>query len=265
MAEFETNHTFAVCAYKESVYLEQCIQSLMKQTVKSKILIATSTPNETIQGVASKYDLPVYVNEGEKGIAGDWNFAMSCANTEYVTLAHQDDIYEPTYAEEVLKAAKKQKTPVIVFTEYFEIRKNERVFKNKLLRVKHLMNFPFRFFKKSRFVRRRILSVGCSICCPAVTYHIKNCKGLKFSTDFQNSCDWDAWERMSKYKGSFVYLKKPLMGHRIHQESTTTEMIQNSRRAQEELIMFKRFWPNWIAKRIAKIFAKSTNSNNLDD
>ncbi|MBQ9750832.1 MAG: glycosyltransferase family 2 protein [Clostridia bacterium] len=260
----EAQHTFVVCAYGESPYLRECVQSLLAQTVQSKILIATSTPNEWIQSIASEYALPVYVNEGEKGIAGDWNFAMSCADTEYVTLAHQDDIYEPTYAEEVLRAAQKAKKPIIAFTEYFEIRKSERVFKNKLLRVKHLMNFPFRIFKKSRFVRRRILSLGCSICCPAVTYHVKNCKELKFNTDFQNSCDWDAWERISKHKGSFVYLNKPLMGHRIHRESTTTEMIQNSRRAKEELIMFKRFWPNWIAKRIAKIFEKSTKSNDLD-
>lgn len=262
--KMEVNHTFVVCAYKESAYLKECVQSLVQQTVKSKILIATSTPNELIQSVASEYSLPIYVNEGEKGIAGDWNFAMSLADTEYVTLAHQDDVYEPTYAEEVLRAAQKAKKPIIAFTEYFEIRENERVFQNKLLRVKHLLNFPFRLFKKSKFVRRRILSLGCPICCPAVTYHIKNCNDLKFNTDFQNSCDWDAWERISKYKGSFVYLKRPLMGHRIHEESTTTEMIQNSRRAQEELIMFKRFWPSWIAKRIAKVFAKSTSSNDLD-
>ena len=38
-------HTFVVCAYGESPYLEKCIDSLEKQTVKSRILIATSTPN----------------------------------------------------------------------------------------------------------------------------------------------------------------------------------------------------------------------------
>ena len=37
--DINTNHTFAICAYKESPYLEECIQSLMNQTVKSDILI----------------------------------------------------------------------------------------------------------------------------------------------------------------------------------------------------------------------------------
>lgn len=258
-----TNHTFALCAYKKSEYLEECIKSLINQTKKSEILIATSTPNEFIYELAEKYSIPVYVNGGVAGIAGDWNFGYSQAKTEYVTIAHQDDIYEPDYAEKIVEKMEKSKKPIIGFTEYFEIRNGERVYKNKLLKVKRFLNFPFRIFKKSRFVRRRVLSLGCPICCPAVTYNVKNCNNLIFNTDFQNSCDWDAWERLSKEKGSFVYLKAPLMGHRIHRESTTTKMIENSRRSEEELIMFKRFWPNFIAKRLAKIFAKSTASNDV--
>lgn len=259
----KANHTFAVCAYKESGYLEECIRSLLAQSIKSEIVIATSTPNEHINSIAEKYGLPIFVNTGVAGIAGDWNFAYSLAKTEYVTLAHQDDIYEPAYTEKILKKAEASKNPIIVFSEYFEIRNGEKVYKNKLLKIKKLMNFPFRLFKKSRFMRRRVLSFGCSICCPAVTYNVENCRNLKFNTDFQNSCDWDAWERLSKYNGSFVYLKEALMGHRIHEGSTTTEMIENSRRSQEELIMFKRFWPGFIARSLAKTFANSTKSNSL--
>ena len=46
------DHTFAICAYKESPYLEECIKSLKNQTIKSNILIATSTPNDYIKGIA---------------------------------------------------------------------------------------------------------------------------------------------------------------------------------------------------------------------
>ena len=38
-------HTFAICAYKESKYLEECIRSLKKQTVETNIILVTSTPN----------------------------------------------------------------------------------------------------------------------------------------------------------------------------------------------------------------------------
>ena len=86
------NHTFAICAYKESEYLEECICSLLAQTVKTNIIIATSTPNAYISGLAQKYEIPLYINEGESGITQDWNFALSKVTTKYATIAHQDDL-----------------------------------------------------------------------------------------------------------------------------------------------------------------------------
>lgn len=55
-------HTFVVLAYKESNYLEACIQSVMNQEYKSKVIIATSTPNNYIENIAKKYNLDVIVN-----------------------------------------------------------------------------------------------------------------------------------------------------------------------------------------------------------
>ena len=48
------NHTFVVLAFGESDYLEMCIQSVLNQTYHSKVVIATSTPNGFIQGLADK-------------------------------------------------------------------------------------------------------------------------------------------------------------------------------------------------------------------
>ena len=56
------DHTFVVCAYQESPYLEACICSLKKQTVSSRILIATSTPNKHIEKLAEKYGLELKVS-----------------------------------------------------------------------------------------------------------------------------------------------------------------------------------------------------------
>lgn len=49
-----TDHTFAVCAYKESPYLESCIKSLVNQKVKSNIIVCTSTPCEFIENMTKK-------------------------------------------------------------------------------------------------------------------------------------------------------------------------------------------------------------------
>ena len=55
-------HTFVICAYKESAFLEECILSLKKQTVRSNILIATSTPNKYIDDIEAIEEFGVIVD-----------------------------------------------------------------------------------------------------------------------------------------------------------------------------------------------------------
>jgi len=45
-------HTFVVLAYKESEYLEECINSVLNQSYKSEVVIATTTDNEYIRRLA---------------------------------------------------------------------------------------------------------------------------------------------------------------------------------------------------------------------
>ena len=51
------NHLLVLCAYKESEYLEECLLSLLNQTVKTDIVICTSTPNDFIDKIAAKSPL----------------------------------------------------------------------------------------------------------------------------------------------------------------------------------------------------------------
>lgn len=260
-----SNHTFTICAYKESPYLEECIVSLQNQTVKSNIIIATSTPNNYIKNLADKYKLPYYINTGEKGITQDWNFAYAQAQTEYITIAHQDDIYEKDYLAEALSAFDKTKRPLIYFTDYYEIRDGKNVTKNRLLVIKKIMLFPLRIkaFQRIKWIRRRILSLGSPICCPSVMFASKHLPKVIFKNGFRACEDWEAWETISKLQGEFVYVPKILMGHRIHADSETTATIEENRRSGEEYRMFCKFWPSWIAKIIMKFYAKGQASNGL--
>ncbi|MDO5136628.1 MAG: glycosyltransferase, partial [Eubacteriales bacterium] len=246
------DHTFAVCAYGESPYLEECVRSLFDQNKRTRILVATSTPNAHISSIAEKYGLPLYVNTGERGLAGDWNFAMSCAKTPLVTLAHQDDRYYKTYTEDVLTALNRCGHPLIAYTDYNELREGKTVRANRLLRIKRLMLSPMKLscFWKSIFVRRRILSFGSAICCPSVTLVKENLPGFAFRNNMKSNIDWQAWEEISRLKGEFAYVSSPSMEHRIHQASTTSALLESDGRRAEDLAVFRKFWPTWIANAI---------------
>lgn len=259
------SHTFAICAYKESPYLEECICSLMEQTVKSKIILATSTPCEYIENLCQRYDIPMYINEGESGITQDWNYAISCCDSDIVTVAHQDDIYYPDYTSRLLEFASQARNPVIFFSEYNELRNGEHVHNNTNLRIKRAMLFPLRgrVFRNNRWVRRRILSLGDPICCPAVSFFRANTPEVIFKNHFRTNEDWEAWELLSKRKGEFLYCKEYLMAHRIHEDSETTAMIQESGRGAEDYEMYLKFWPAWIARILCKLYKKSEDQNAL--
>lgn len=265
MSYLAADHTYVLCAYKTSEYLEDCVKSLIAQTAKSKILIATSTPNEHITTVAQKYNIPVYINEGEKGIGGDWNFAYGKADTPLITIAHQDDIYEPDYTKQMLDFINKSKNPILYFCGYAELRNGEKVYNNSILKIKKLMLSPLKIKSlwTSRFVRRRILSLGCPICCPAVSFVRERVGESPFTNDYLSDIDWQQWELQSRKRGSFVYNPQPLMCHRIHGDSATTEIIGDSKRSKEDFDMFCKFWPRPIAKIIAKLYSNSEKSNDI--
>lgn len=259
----EKDHTFAICAYKESSYLEECIQSVKAQVVLGKIIMVTSTPNDYINGMAKKYDIPLYIREGKSDIADDWNFAYVHADTELVTITHQDDVYCENYLQEGLYNINKAKEPLIFFSDYGEMRNSKLVIANRLLLIKKLMLFPLRYrlFWRVKFVRRMILALGSAICCPSVILVKPNLPEKVFERGYKSNIDWQAWEKISRLKGSFVYRNSVLMLHRIHQESETTKIIENSNRTQEDYDMYRKFWPKWVADILIKLYSKSQDSN----
>ena len=128
------------------------------------------------------------------------------------------------------------------------------------------MLFPLRCHKisKLKFVKRWGIRFGNAICCPAVTFVVKNCPKEIFTSDYQCNVDWFAWEKLSKLKGRFIYEKKVLMGHRISEESTTTDIIKNGIRTKEDYSIYCKFWPRWIAKLLTKAYKNSEKSNQLN-
>lgn len=263
---FKTNHTFAICAYKESPFLEECIKSLKEQTIKTNIIMETSTPNEYIKDLADKYEIPLYINEGEGGITQDWNYAYAQAKTDYVTIAHQDDVYHKCYVENLLSYVKRAKHPLLFFTDYAEIRNDKIVKTNRNLKIKRVMLFPMKtlWAWNKKWIRRRMLSFGSAICCPSVTYAKKNLPEVVFQHGFRADEDWQTWEYLSKIDGEYIFCNKILTYHRIHGDSETTKILGDNKRSEEDYVMYCKFWPKGIAKVLTKIYSNSEKSNDVE-
>ena len=263
---FESNdHTFVLCAYKESPYLEKCVLSLLNQCVCSRVIISTSTPNAHIKSVSTKFGLPLFVNEGEAGISHDWNCAVAHCETPLVTIAHQDDIYLPDYSTRMLEMMNSCALPLIFFSNYGELRGNQEVDDSALLAIKRYL---LRDIRKAGCLdsikrKRALLSFGCSICCPSVTFNTGALPFPLFLDNMKSNLDWEAWERFSKIEGSFVYSDDILVRHRIHSGSETSVLIKDDTRTAEDLRMLSKFWPKPVACIINRAYSLAMRSNSI--
>ena len=261
------DHTFVVCAYKENPFLETTVRTLLDQTMPCKVLISTSTHNDHIESVAEACGVPFIVNPHPHLAGDDWNFGYDSVETPLVTIAHQDDYYDPRFLETVLAALNRRDgdNTLLSFTDYFEIRDGEKVESNLLLNIKRVMNAPLRsdLLNASPFVKKRILSLGSSICCPAVTLVKENLGPHVFDTTFKNSCDYKTWVDLAKIKGRFVYVPEKLVGHRIYAESATSLNLSENIRKAEDAEILSELWPRHIARLVNSVYALSEKSNEL--
>ncbi|XCY70586.1 hypothetical protein ABG808_01130 [Streptococcus iniae] len=83
-----------------------------------------------------------------------------------------------------------------------------------------------------------------------------------FDTTFINSCDYKTWVDLSKKNGSFVYINKALLGHRIYAESATSKNLGDNIRQKEDLEILSLFGKVG-ANLINKVYAQSEKSNKI--
>ena len=236
-------HSFVILAYNESDDLEECIKSIKKQSVKSNVLIATSTKNDYIVELASQYGLGVMVNEEKSNKGNDYNFALEAVNTDLVTIVHQDDLYDRNYAKEIINFYKKNKDVSILFTDYYEIVGDKKLKKSKELFKKRFFIWPlkYRFFNKRKYFKRLSLKYHKAICTSSVTFVKKNIPRNLFPTDLIYNNDWSGLEKLSLDDKRFVLVPKKLVGYRKDDIKK-----RNDIQLKEDILMYKKFWNNYL-------------------
>jgi len=261
----KADHTFVIVAHKNSIFLEGCIRSVLNQTIKSGVKICTSTPTKLVCNLGKKYKIKVLVNMENSGIGNDWTFAYNNCNTKYCTLAHQDDTYLQDYTKTCLETVNKHPNNLITFTDYFEqgaLNALPVSFNLIVKRASLKVNFWFKQKLEKPWRKRLLTSFGSPISCPSVMYNKKNIGRFGFDNDLKVNLDWDAWYKLSAKKGSFLYIPKKLIKHRIHNESETHKAIKCGVRKKEDMLMFNKLWPKEIAKILHILYSWSYRSEN---
>jgi Glycosyl transferase family 2 len=259
------NHAFVIPAYGQSPHIGECIESILRQSVGTpNILLGTSTPSSYLEEIASRYGLTLHLNSRRSNIASDWNFVMQATEAHFLTIAHQDDVYEAEYLAAMGQLMARHPDFTLAFSDYRECTnagpRNEAV----NLKIKRLL--CERAFKGSPSIssirqKRRLLSLGNPICCPSVLLNRLAAPQFAFSESLKTNLDWDAWLRLADQPGGYLYCRQKLVSKRVHPESETSVTIANRTRQNEDRRMFERFWPAPVARLLSTVYSLSYIAN----
>lgn len=258
-------HAFVICAYGESKYLEQCVKSVVGQSVPTTVLMCTSTPSKYILDIATRYNIPLHIREGKSNIRDDWNYAYNLVDADYVTIAHQDDVYHKDYVKYMRgKLEKCKHEGVIMYLTGYRPIKDGKISIDINCIFRAVLRLPLRvkMLRNKSWVRKLCLSFGNSICCPTVTYNKSKLGDNVFTSELLFNIDWDTFYKLAMLPGEFVYEAKNLTLYRIHSEATSKEFIENNNRVFEDAEMFSKFWPKSIVKLLMKIYVKAYDTYN---
>ena len=250
-----TNHTFVICAYGESDYLEECVRSLTCQTEPSNLLMTTSTDLPHIRDIANRYRIDLRLNPGSGTMQDNWNFGLQCANTDFVTLCHQDDTYGSTYFQGIRPFLTADL--LYLHTGYWNM-DHEKPYRDINNRLRGILNAPLRIgaLQRLRWVKKGALRFGNSVCCPSCTYHKTNARVPLFQSALTHGLDWDTYIDMADTRGRVAYVAKRLCNKRTHSESATVSDIRSGVRAREDQYLFSRLWPRRIASLLLALYKK---------
>ncbi len=245
------DHAFVVLGFGRSPFLEDALASIRRQTLQSRVVIATSTPNDHIAMAAERAGAPVLTNPASEGIGADWNFALDATDARFVTLAHQDDVYYPCFLQATRAALDEYGAP-LCFTGYQEIDDAGAPKVSRISCAKHALETVI--LGRTRVVSgmrlRAFLSFGNPLPCSSVTYDRADLADFRFSTAYKSNLDWDAWWRLMKAGRLFARVPARLVGRRHNALTETAALTRAGVRSVEDAQMFRRAWPRPVAEAI---------------
>lgn len=142
----QTKYTFLLPAYKPN-FFEEALRSIKEQTYSDfKVLVSDDCSPHDLKSIFDKVcgDDERFAyrrneeNMGSKSLVSHWNLLVDMCDTEYLILASDDDVYEPTFLEEVDKLARKYpevdliRARVRLIDENDKLLEKETIFEEKL-------------------------------------------------------------------------------------------------------------------------------------
>ena len=213
--------SICIPAYKRPDCLIRLLNSIHEQTYKQyEIIITDDSPGDQIRQVLEPFtDLPIqyYSNKPALGSPGNWNYAMSKANGEWIHLLHADDWYaSPTSLQHFVNVITEGNSDFI-FCASKEINLATNSIKNMELTEKKrelLDGSPIN------------LLFDNVIGHPSTVIHKKD-TSIQYDTAFKWVVDIDFYIRYLQHHGGYSYIHAPMINISMDTEQVSESSYKN--------------------------------------
>lgn len=231
------NPLISVCIpnYNYEKFIGETIESVLAQTYENfELIIVDNGSTDSSAEIIKSYNDPrikFYQNETNIPVYQNINNAQKLAQGELVAVLHSDDLYEPNFLEEIVKAYEEYPSQKVFVTGVYLYHHEEnkviiqRPFSTGGLKVK--LEVLLRLCKEN--------NIGNGV---NVVYH-RDCleKSGMFSDEFKYSADYDLWFRLAELY-NFVYIPKILTYYRIHDSNLSHTVNKNLSMVRESYEIF---------------------------
>lgn len=213
--------TICICTYNRADMLKESIESVLNQTYKDlKVVILDNASEDHTADVVALFDDPrlLYIkHEKSLGGFGNWNYALECADTDYVCIFHDDDRMLPWMIEEELKVMESDATIGMVassivhpLTSCSMVRKSEKLYG--------------RHYGQMELIREYCRIGHNNIVAPSVLFRKRSIDqyALRFRPDKGAAADWYLWMEANTHPFAVYLIHYPLLETRTHENQGTS-------------------------------------------
>jgi glycosyltransferase involved in cell wall biosynthesis len=259
--------TVIIPNYNGFRFLESLFNSLLAQTYSNfqTIFIDDGSSDDSVAiaktyiGKLPSFEIREYENEG---IAANWNRAFDLVETEYFTLLHCDDAYEPDYLTAMIELMDKYPTAAIGHCAAAIINDTDEVIYSVVDAYKESRFFPTEIVSRSRRAEFNKLLQGDYVNCPSVIFRTAAVTKVgMFNPELRQTLDWEYWFRILNQGFDIVGVKRKLFRYRRHTENASVINSLSLKRYQEELQTFTWASQQSLAAPAGKLAGKAGIEN----
>lgn len=217
--------TFSIIipTYNGEEFVEKALLSALRQTRKAdEIIISDDHSSDKTLEICRKYEgesVKIYEHpEGPSGFVKGWNNGIKLAQSEYISILHQDDLLYPDFLESAEKAFQRYPQARHLFAPCDIIDKNGNVTKSASIQTRVVNLYSGREYAcLYRGIEGHIHR------CPGVITHRDIFKQCPYREEAGHIADDDFFYRVSEIT-DVIGVMRPLAGYRVHGLSETGKL-----------------------------------------